>query len=371
MPSNDLNLIVGAGFSGATIANLLANKGEKVLIIDKKDHIAGNCYDYRDKNGIMIHKYGSHIFHTNNEKVWNFLKQFTDFNTYMHKVVGILDGIETHIPFNFNTLYDVFPYSLAKRLEEKLLDVFEINTKVPILEFQKQDDDDLKFLANYVYEKIFLHYTTKQWGVSPKDVDGAVTARVPVYLSKDNRYFQDKYQGIPLDGYTKVVEKMLEHENIDIMLNTDYKALNYKNFKRIFYTGSIDEFYDYQFGQLPYRSVYFKFETYDKEYYQSNACVNYPCNYDFTRIHEYKYYLDDKSDKTVIAKEYSEFFELGKNERYYPIPKEENTALYKKYLDKSKDDKNVYFLGRLGDYKYYDMDKAIARAIELFEEVCK
>lgn len=370
MEYNNVNLVVGAGFSGAVIANLIATElNEDVLVIDKKDHIAGNCYDYRDKNGIMIHKYGSHIFHTKSEKVWKYLKQFTDFNTYMHKVVGILDGIETHIPFNFNTLYDVFPQILAQRLEQKLLDIFEINSKVPILEFQKQDDDDLKFLANYVYEKIFLHYTTKQWGVSPEEVDGAVTARVPVYLSKDNRYFQDKYQGIPLDGYTKVVERILNHKNIKVKLNTDYKDLKDKNFKRIFYTGPIDEFYNYKFGQLPYRSVYFKFETYDKEYYQSNACVNYPCNYDFTRIHEYKYYLDDKSDKTVIAKEYSEFFELGRNERYYPIPNDENTKLYEKYLEEAKKSENVYFLGRLGDYKYYDMDKAILRAIELFEEI--
>lgn len=364
------NLVVGAGFSGATIANLIAEElGEEVLVIDKKNHIAGNCYDYRDKNGIMIHQYGSHIFHTKSEKVWKYLKQFTDFNTYMHKVIGILDGIETHIPFNFNTLYDVFPKTLASRLEQKLLDIFEVNSKVPILEFQKQDDDDLKFLANYVYEKIFLHYTTKQWGVSPEEVDGAVTARVPVYLSKDNRYFQDKYQGIPLEGYTKVVEKMLSHKNIKVKLNTDFKDIKEDDFERIFYTGPIDEFFNYKFGQLPYRSVNFKFETYDKEYYQQNACVNYPCNYDFTRIHEYKYYLDDKSDKTVIAKEYSEFFELGKNERYYPIPKAENSQLYEKYLQEAKQKTNVYFLGRLGDYKYYDMDKAILRAMELFEEI--
>ena len=370
MSFQDINLVVGAGFSGAVLANLLATEfNEKVLVIDKKDHIAGNCYDYRDANGIMIHKYGSHIFHTNSEKVWNYLKKFTDFNTYMHKVVGYIDGIETHIPFNFNTLYDVFPKTLAKRLEEKLLKAFEYNKKVQILEFQNQDDDDLKFLANYVYEKIFLHYTTKQWGVKPEDVDGAVTARVPVYLSKDDRYFQDKYQGIPLDGYTKIVEKMLKSKNITVKLNTDYKTLKVKKFKRIFYTGPIDEYYDYKFGQLPYRSVNFKFETYNKEYYQSNACVNYPCNYDFTRIHEYKYYLDDKSDKTVIAKEYSEAFELGKNERYYPIPKDENQELYGKYLEESKKDKNVYFFGRLGDYKYYNMDKVIERALDLFEEI--
>ena len=370
MEYKNINLVVGAGFSGAVIANLIASElKEDVLIIDKKGHIAGNCYDYRDENGIMIHKYGSHIFHTNNEKVWAYLKKFTDFNTYMHKVIGVLDGIETHIPFNFNTLYDVFPQSFAKRLEQKLLDVFEINTKVPILEFQKQDDDDLKFLAKYVYEKIFLHYTTKQWGVKPEDVDGAVTARVPVYLSKDNRYFQDKYQGIPLDGYAKVVEKMLDNPRITVQLGTDYKDLQDKGFKRVFYTGPIDEFFDYKFGQLPYRSVNFKFETYDKEYYQSNACVNYPCNYDFTRIHEYKYYLDDKSKKTVIAKEYSQKFEPGKNERYYPIPKDENAQLYSQYLNEAKKLDNVYFLGRLGDYKYYDMDKAVLRALELFEEI--
>jgi len=363
-------LVVGAGFSGAAIANLLADKAdEKVLIIDKKKHIGGNCYDYRDENGIMIHAYGSHIFHTNSEKVWKFLKQFTDFNTYMHKVIGVLDGIETHIPFNFNTLYDVFPQSYAELLEQKLLDNFNINTKVPILEFQKQDDDDLKYLANYVYEKIFLHYTTKQWGVSPKDVDGAVTARVPVYLSKDNRYFQDKYQGIPLEGYTKVIENMLNHKNIKIKLNTDFKDIDMNKFDKIFYTGSIDEFFDYKFGQLPYRSVKFKLETHNKAYYQSNACVNYPCNYDFTRIHEYKYYLDDKSDKTVIAKEYSEDFVLGKNERYYPIPNDDNFELYNKYHQEADKLNNVYFLGRLGDYKYYNMDGAIERAIELFESL--
>jgi UDP-galactopyranose mutase len=365
------NLIVGAGFSGATLARKLAEAGQKVVVIDAKDHLAGNAFDYRDKNGIMIHKYGSHIFHTNSEKVWKFMKKFTDFNTYMHKVIGVIDGIETHIPFNFNTLYDVFPQSFAKRLEQKLLDVFEINTKVPILEFQKQDDDDLKFLANYVYEKIFLHYTTKQWGVSPEGVDGAVTARVPVYLSKDNRYFQDKYQGIPLEGYTKVVERMLDHKNIKLKLKTEYKDVKSSEFKRVFYTGSVDEFFDYKYGQLPYRSVHFKFETHDKEYYQSNACVNYPCNYDFTRIHEYKYYLDDKTKKTVIAKEYSEFFELGKNERYYPIPHPDNTVLYEKYKKEAEKLENVYFLGRLGDYRYYDMDKAILRAIELYEEIVK
>lgn len=366
------NLIAGCGLSGAVIARLLADIGEKVLVIDRKNHIAGNIYDYKDENGIYIHKYGSHIFHTNNEKVWKFLNRFTSFNTYMHKVVALIDGIETTIPFNINTLYDVFPKSLAKRLEEKLLDKFEYNTKVPILEFQKQDDNDLKFLADYIYEKVFLHYTAKQWGKNPDEIASAVTARVPVHVSKDDRYFQDKYQGIPLNGYTKMVENILNHPNIEVKLNTDFKEFasenqeELKNF-RIFYTGSIDEFFDYKYGELPYRSVNFKFETHNREFYQSNAVVNYPCNYDFTRIHEYKYYLNDKSDKTVIAKEYSEYFENGKNERYYPIENDDNKNLYEKYLSQTPD--NLYFLGRLGDYKYYDMDKAVERAINLFEEI--
>ena len=367
--SSKVNLVVGAGFSGVTIARKIAEElNEKVILIDQKEHIAGNSFDYRDSNGIMIHKYGSHIFHTNLENVWNFISRFTKFNTYMHKVIAIIDGIETTIPFNFRTLYDVFPETLAKRLEEKLLANFEYNKKIPILEFQKQNDEDLKFLANYVYEKVFLHYTTKQWGVNPNEVDGAVTARVPVYISCDERYFQDKYQGIPLNGYTDVIKQILSHPNIELRLNTKFEDFN-TEYDRLFYTGPIDEYFGYKFGELPYRSVNFKFEEYDMPYYQSNACVNYPCNYDFTRIHEYKYYLNDYSEKTVIAKEYSESFVRGKNERYYPIPNEESAKLYNRYKEEADKLDNVYFLGRLGDYKYYDMDKAINRALELFEEI--
>ena len=361
------NLVVGCGVSGATIARNLAEAlNEKVIIIDAKDHIAGNCYDYRDENGIMIHKYGSHIFHTQSEEVWNFISRFTQFNTYMHKVIAMIDGIETTIPFNLRTLYDCFPPSLASQLETKLLEKFKYNTKVPILEFAKQNDTELKFLADYVYEKVFLHYTTKQWGCSPKDGDGSVTARVPVYISCDKRYFQDKYQGIPLEGYTKAIERMLTHPNIEIKLNTPFK--NFKgHFDRIFYTGSIDEFFNYKFGELPYRSVHFKLETHPTSFYQSNAVVNYPCNYDFTRIHEYKYYLHDSSDKTVIAKEFSENYIRGKNDPYYPIPNKENITIYNLYLNEASKHKNLYFLGRLGNYKYYDMDKAIAYALNLIK----
>lgn len=363
------NIVVGCGISGAVVANLLATKlGEKVLIVDKKSHIAGSCYDYRDANGICIHKFGSHIFHTNSDVVWNFLKQFTDFNSYEHKVLALIDGVETNIPFNFNSLYRVFAPDDALNLEQKLLKIFEKDTKVPILEFQKQNDEDLKKLADFIYKKVFLHYTTKQWGVSPSEIDASVTARVPVFIGRDDRYFQDKYQGIPVDGYTSMIQKMITHPNIEVMLNTDYKNLN-KEYKRLFYTGSIDEFFGYEYGKLPYRSLHFEQEELNCEYFQKTAVVNYTTSEDYTRIHEYKHYLNDKSDKTVIVKEYSEPFDEGKNERYYPIVNEKNLLLYNKYLDKAKSIKNLWFLGRLGDYKYYDIDKAIIRAINLIEEI--
>lgn len=362
------NLIVGAGFSGAVIAERLASVfGEEVLVIDKKNHIAGNSYDYSDKNGICVHKYGSHIFHTNDEKVWEYIKKFGDFNSYQHKVIAVIDGVETGIPFNLNSLHEAFEPSLAQKLEKKLLEKFAENTKVPILEFQQQNDEDLKFLANYVYEKVFLNYTAKQWGVKPEEIDASVTARVPVFISRDNRYFQDKYQGIPIEGYAKLIENILKNPKIKTELNTDFAQMKNIEYKRIFFTGSIDEFFDFKYGILPYRSVYFEFEEHDKEFYQNNSVVNYPNDNDFTRIHEYKYYLNDKSSKTVIAKEYSEAFELGKNERYYPIPKEENEKLYQTYLNDAQKLGNVYFLGRLGDYKYYDMDKAILRSLDVFE----
>ena len=361
-------LVVGAGISGATIASLMC-KENKVVVIDSSDHIAGNCYDYRDENGIMIHKYGSHIFHTSNKDVWDFLSQFTTFNTYMHKVIGMIDGNEVPIPFNFNTIRKVFPKTMAESIEKKLLQNYKYDTKIPIMEFMKQDDPELRFFAEYVYENVFLHYTEKQWGYSPEDVDGAVTARVPVYLSRDDRYFQDRFQGIPLEGYTTMVERMLDQPNIELKLRTPFSKEMVKDYNRIFYTGPVDELMDYVYGPLSYRSVHFRMETFDREYYQFNSVVNYPNNYDFTRIHEYKYYLNDRSEKTVIAKEYSEDFVPGKNERFYPIPKEENVALYNRYLEAARQEyPNMIFLGRLGDYKYYDMDKAVARAMNVCKE---
>lgn len=368
-----MNIVIGAGLSGAVIARLIAEElNEQVLVYEKRDTAGGNCYDYKNEDNIFIHKYGSHIFHTKNEEVWNFVNRFTEFNDYVHKVYAHINGKEVIIPFNLSSIYELFPEDKAKILEEKLLKTFEFNTKVPILEFQKQDDEDLKSLADFVYKNVFEGYTMKQWGLRPEEIDKSVTARVPVLIGRDDRYFYDKFQGIPVEGYTKLIENILDHPNIKVEYNKSLGedfSLADLNADKIFCTSSIDEAFNYQFGELPYRSVRFEYEKYDKEFYQLNSVVNYPNDNDFTRIHEYKYYLNDKSDKTVIAKEYSQKFERGKNERFYPIKNEDNQNIYIKYLEEAKKLKNVYFLGRLGGYAYYDMDKAVESALNLFKEI--
>ena len=366
------NLIVGCGLSGIVLAERIASqKNEEVLIIDRRDHIGGNIYDYKDnQTGITVHKYGPHVFHTDSKEVWDYLSKFTEWHRFMYRVKAVMDGIEVNIPFNLDSLRKVFPQSMADKLEIKLLEKFGFNKKVPILELRRSNDKDLEFLAEYVYQKVFLGYTVKQWGVKPEDLDPSVSARVPVYISRDDRYFQDKYQAIPQDGYTTMVENILNHKLIKVELNTDFKQIRHEiEYERLFFCGAIDEYFDYELGQLPYRSLDIVFKTHAREYLQSAPQVNYPENYDYTRSVEYKYYLDEKSDKTVVSYEYSCPYEEGKNERYYPIPDKENQDLYDRYAQKTKDLKNVWFLGRLGDYKYYNMDQCIARALELFKDI--
>lgn len=366
------NLVVGCGLSGAVIANKIAHElREEVLIIDSKSHIGGTCYDYKDANGITVHMYGPHIFRTSNKEIWDFLSRYTKWRPFMHNVLGLIDGIEVPIPFNLDSLYRVFPPRLAGRLEDKLIAHFGFNKKVPILELRKTDDDDLHFLAEYIYEKVFLGYTLKQWNFRPEQLDGSVTGSVPVYISRDSRYFQEKYQGIPEDGYTAMFEKMLDNPLITVQLNTPFDAIKDKiKYERLFYTGPIEEFFGYRFGKLPYRSLDIQFVTYDMEKYQNAPVVNYPENYDFTRIAEYKYFLNEKSDKTVLSFEYPEDFELGKNDRIYPILNPENQAIYDQYLAEAQKLPNVHFLGRLGAYRYYDMNRTIAGALDTYRELC-
>ena len=366
------NLIVGCGLSGLVVAERLANvKKEEVLIIDKREHIAGNIYDYKDcSSHITVHKYGPHIFHTNNEEVWRYLSQFTDWHRFMLRVKAVIEGKEVNIPFNLDSLSRVFPTSLARRLEEKLLAHFSFNQKVPILELKQNRDPDLSFLAQYVYEKVFLGYTLKQWGVSPEELSPSVSGRVPVLISRDDRYFQDKYQAIPQAGYTAMAKKMLASSRIRVELGTDFNKIK-KNirYKRLFFTGPIDEFFDYQFGALPYRSLNFVFKTYPVAYFQSGPQINFPNNYDYTRSVEYKYFLGEQSEQTIVSYEYPQAFENGKNERFYPIPHPENQIRFARYATQAKTLKNVWFLGRLADYKYYNMDETVARALSVFGEL--
>lgn len=363
------NLIVGCGLTGVILAERIASqKNEEVLVIDRRDHIGGNIFDYKDtETGITIHKYGPHVFHTNYEDVWKYLSQFTEWEYFHLETRAIVDGRKVRLPFNLNTLHEVFPRVLAEKLETKLIDTFGFNVKIPILKLKENEDKDLQFLAQYIYEKVFENYTSKQWGLKPEEIDPTVTARVPVYISKDNGYFQDKYQGIPRQGYTKMIEKILDNPLITIELNTDFNAIKKEiEYEKLFFSGAIDEFFDYKHGALPYRSLRFDIRKEHKEYYQEGAVVNYPNNYDFTRICEHKHFLDEKSNKTIISIEYPENFELGKNERYYPINNAQTDELYSKYLNEAKNLKNVYFIGRLGDYKYYNMDLAAKRALDFF-----
>lgn len=366
------NLVVGCGLSGATIARKIAEElNESVLVIDTKEHIAGTCYDYKDTDtGITVHKYGPHIFRTNSKEIWTFLSRFTDWRPFMHNVLGVIDGIEVPIPFNINSLHKVFPRQMAERLESKLIDAFGYNKKIPILELRKAEDKELNFLAEYIYQKVFLGYTVKQWNFTPEQLDPSVTGQVPVYISRDSRYFQEKYQGIPKQGYTKLFENMLNHPNITIKLNTSFAAIKGNiEYDRLFYTGAIEEFFDYKYGKLPYRSLDIKIETYDEERFQKAPVVNYPENYDFTRISEYKYFLNEKSPKTVLSFEYPEDFEPGQNDRIYPIINSENLEIYNRYATEAQSLKNTWFLGRLGAYRYYDMNKTIANALDIFAEI--
>ena len=380
-------IVIGAGFAGATIAERIANgNNKKVLIIDKRQHIAGNMYDYEDENGIIIHQYGPHLFHTNLESVYNYLSNFTEWFSYEHRVLGMVKGNLVPIPFNLTSIEESFDKEKADYLKKVLLDKFGLEKKIPILELKKIDDKEINELAEFIYENVFLYYTMKQWNQRPDEIDPNVTNRVPVFLSKDDRYFQDKFQCMPKEGYTKLIEKMLNSENIDIKLGInamdiisieDSKILidgqEYNG--RVIYTGAIDELFNYKYGVLPYRSLEFEFETINKEYYQPVGTVNYPTKEDkFTRITEYKHMTvkECSSPKTVIMREYPCSYNKNSNIGnipYYPIENADNIKQYNKYLEETKKVKNLYLLGRLAQYKYYNMDLVINEGLNLYDRI--
>lgn len=377
------SVIIGAGVAGCVAARDLAESGRKVLVLEQRDHIGGNCYDEKDEHGILIHKYGPHIFHTKEQKAYDYLSRFTDWYAFGHEVVANVHGKLIPVPFNLNTLHMVYEQEKADALEKKLIDAFGLESRVPILKLREHEDLEIREIADYVYENIFLHYTMKQWGQTPEQIDPAVTGRVPVLISHDNRYFQEPWQGMPLHGYTLMFEKMLDHENITVEIGVDARSrvtfsegsvsLDGQAFTGdVIYTGPLDELFDCRFGRLPYRSLRFDFEYYDKPDYQGHSVVNYTVSEDFTRITEFKYLTGQKAEGTTIVKEYPFAYTGAAGEiPYYSIANEANQKLYEQYRGLVEHIPNVWLLGRLAEYKYYNIDAMVLKALELTDKIKK
>jgi UDP-galactopyranose mutase len=336
----------------------------KILLVEKRSHIGGNAFDYYNEDGILVHKYGPHIFHTNYEDVWKYLSQFTLWNGYQHRVLAHVDGKKVPIPINLTTVNTL----LGKNFTEKELKDYFVSVRLKLDTINNSRDVIISQVGKFFYEKFFKNYTFKQWGVYPEELSPEVTKRIPIRYSNDDRYFSDKYQGLPDEGYSKLFEKLLSHKNITVVLNTDYKkVIDTVQFNRLIYTGPIDYFFDYKYGPLPYRSLKFESETLNKEYFQEVSVINYPNDYEFTRITEFKHMTLQKHPKTTIIREYPK--EHG--EPYYPLPMEKALNLSDKYKKEALKLKSVYLIGRLAEYKYYNMDQVVKRALDTFESIAK
>ena len=353
-------LIVGAGLFGAVFAHEAHKKGKKCLVIDKREHLAGNIYTEKIDD-IDVHKYGAHIFHTSDKKIWQYVNQFAEFNNYINSPVAIYGDELYNLPFNMNTfskMWGIKTPAEAKAVIER--QIAELNIGEP----KNLEEQALKLAGKDVYEKLVKGYTQKQWGRECKDLPAFIIKRIPLRFTYDNNYFNDRYQGIPVEGYTKMIENMLKV--IEVKLSVDYFDIkNQIDADKIIYTGIIDRFFDYKLGVLEYRSVRFETEKLDMENYQGNAVVNYTsADVPYTRIIEHKHFNFGKQPVTIISREYSSEWKKG-DEPYYPVNNEKNDSLYRQYEELSKNEKNVLFGGRLGQYKYYDMDKVIAAALEM------
>ncbi len=356
-------LIIGAGFAGAVAAEILASQyKKKILIVEKRSHIGGNAYDEYDEYGILIHKYGPHIFHTNSKNVFQYLSKFAEWRFYEHKVLAKLNGKLYHIPINRTTINKLYRKNFTTDKEVARFYDLVREKRNPIL---NSEDIIVNKIGIDLFEKFFKFYTIKQWNLEPKELSSLVAGRIPVRTNEDDRYFTDKYQFMPKEGYTKMFKHMLKHKNIKIKLNTDYKGIvNKIKFDKIIYTGPIDYFFDYKFGKLPYRSLRFEWKNYKKEKYQDAAVVNFvESKPKYTRMTEYKYLTGQQNNSTTISKEYSK----QKGEPYYPVPTKENRMKYLQYKKETEKLKNVYFVGRLAEYKYYNMDQIVERIFLLIK----
>lgn len=356
-------LIVGAGFAGSVLAERLANgSNKKVLICDKRPHIAGNAYDCYDDSGVLIHKYGPHIFHTNSKEVFDYLGRFTEWREYQHRVLASVDGMQVPMPINLDTINKLYGLNLTSFEVEEF---FKKHAE-PCENIRTSEDVVVSKVGRELYEKFFKNYTKKQWDLDPSDLDASVTSRVPTRTNRDDRYFTDVYQAMPKHGYTRMFEKMLNHPNIKIVLNCDYREIiRDLPFREMIYTGPIDEFFNYEYGKLPYRSLEFKHETHDCEQFQAAPVVNYPNDQAYTRITEFKYLTGQEHKKTSIVYEYPQ----ATGDPYYPIPRKENAEIYRRYEALAKAQTNVRFVGRLATYRYYNMDQIVAQSLAEYGKI--
>ena len=360
-------VIIGAGISGAVLAERYAALGKKVLMLEKRPHIAGNCYDYYNDDGILVSKYGAHLFHTNDDEVWKYVQQFSEWYPYEHRVLAKVDGKLVPIPVNITTVNLLFDLHISTEAEmQKWLDEHQVHNDYP----QNGKEAALARVGEVLYEKMFKNYTKKQWDKYPEELDASVLNRIPVRSNFDDRYFDDTYQFLPKGGYTQMFEKILDHPNITVRLGTDFFDVRdeIQDFQKLFYTGPIDQFFDFQLNvqeKLEYRSIRFVHETLNQEFFQENSVINYPNEEQFTRIVEYKHITQQKHPKTTIVKEYS----TDEGEPYYPVPNPRNQLIYEQYKKAADQLQNIYFVGRLANYKYFNMDQAFKNALDLFTQV--
>lgn len=356
-------VIVGAGFAGATLAERIATeRDEKVLVIDRRPHIGGNAYDRHNEDGLLVHQYGPHIFHTNSQMILDHLSKFTEWRKYEHRVLGKVDGMEVPIPINLDTVNMLYGLDLTS--EE--LPAWFASKAEQVETIKTSEDVVVSVVGRELYEKFFQGYTRKQWGMDPSELDKSVTARVPTRTNRDDRYFTDEFQYMPLHGYTRMFEKMLDHPNIKVMTQTDYQDIrNEVSFKRLIWTGPVDEYFGFRHGKLPYRSLKFRHETLDVEQALPTGTVNYPQTEAYTRISEYKHMTGQVHPKTAITYEYPS----AEGDPYYPIPRPENAELYKKYERLAMATPNVWFVGRLATYRYYNMDQVTGQALATFRRI--
>ena len=356
-------LVVGAGFAGSVIAERLAKVSDKtVLLVDKRPHVGGNAYDHHNEHGILVHKYGPHIFHTNSREVFEYLSQFTEWRPYEHHVLASVDGQLVPMPINLDTLNRLYGLNMNSFEAEKYLR--SVAEKLDVI--RTSEDVVVSKVGRELYEKFFRNYTRKQWDMDPSELDAAVTARVPIRTNRDNRYFTDTYQAMPLHGYTRMFENMLDHSNIKVLLNADYHEIrDIIPHRELIYTGPVDEYFDFCFGKLPYRSLRFKHETINRPVFQPEAVINYPNEHLYTRVTEFKYLTGQEHSKTSIVYEFPE----NGGDPYYPVPRPENHEIYKQYKQLADATPGVHFIGRLATYKYYNMDQVAAQALALFKKI--